>query len=103
MGGEGLAGLSQLLGLHVGELEGTEGAFVLLLQNRFIQVQSNIRKKQNPISMARFSPDVNSHSLADGCCWGLCGFGAEVSWFVLGQLRGLIHGDPECCFRQILA
>lgn len=46
VGGEGLAGLSQLLGLDVGELEGTEGAFVLLHQKwlpGFIQVKDNIR------------------------------------------------------------
>jgi len=89
----------------VGESEDTEGEFVLVLQIRlpgFTQVHDNIRKKP-PISTARFSPDVNSHGLADGCCWGLCGFGAEVSQFALGQLHGLICGELRCCFRQTLA
>lgn len=47
VGGEGPAGLSWLSRLHVGELEGTKGAFVLLIQKRlpaFIQVHVNIRK-----------------------------------------------------------
>lgn len=99
VGGEGQAGLCWLCGLDVGELEDTKAAFVLVLQKRlsgFIQVHDNVRKKSHFHGWVL--PDMNGHGLADGCCWGHCSFGVEVSQFALGQLGGLICGELGCCF-----